>query len=159
MLSTHVPFISEMKHSKVDGAYCLGVFQNGKDPTTLLGGQTLNFHRVLSNMCYDLVTFLITAICFTSLNMCWHIRHLECLSILQFHNVFSHTLWALFLCVLTFFLYFSCVLKFFRPLCVLTYKVHMLTRFVLQHYARILCAILIQHFLILSHIKSIRSIG
>lgn len=26
------------KHSKVPGAYCLGVFQNGKDPTTLLGG-------------------------------------------------------------------------------------------------------------------------
>ncbi|CAN6176058.1 unnamed protein product [Urochloa humidicola] len=26
------------RHSKVDGAYCLGVFQNGKDPTTLLGG-------------------------------------------------------------------------------------------------------------------------
>ncbi|OAY65241.1 Aspartic proteinase-like protein 2 [Ananas comosus] len=25
-------------HSKVQGAYCLGVFQNGKDPTTLLGG-------------------------------------------------------------------------------------------------------------------------
>ncbi|CAM0906563.1 unnamed protein product [Alopecurus aequalis] len=25
-------------HSKVEGAYCLGVFQNGKDPTTLLGG-------------------------------------------------------------------------------------------------------------------------
>uniref|UniRef100_A0A803KY46 Peptidase A1 domain-containing protein n=1 Tax=Chenopodium quinoa TaxID=63459 RepID=A0A803KY46_CHEQI len=27
------------KHSKVPGAYCLGVFQNGKDPTTLLGGE------------------------------------------------------------------------------------------------------------------------
>ncbi|XP_047319985.1 aspartic proteinase 36-like [Impatiens glandulifera] len=26
------------RHSKVPGAYCLGVFQNGKDPTTLLGG-------------------------------------------------------------------------------------------------------------------------
>ncbi|KAJ3673043.1 hypothetical protein LUZ60_006417 [Juncus effusus] len=26
------------KHSKVEGGYCLGVFQNGKDPTTLLGG-------------------------------------------------------------------------------------------------------------------------
>ncbi|KAK1268545.1 Aspartic proteinase Asp1 [Acorus gramineus] len=26
------------RHSKVQGAYCLGVFQNGKDPTTLLGG-------------------------------------------------------------------------------------------------------------------------
>ncbi|KAK8949664.1 Aspartic proteinase Asp1 [Platanthera zijinensis] len=26
------------RHSKIDGAYCLGVFQNGKDPTTLLGG-------------------------------------------------------------------------------------------------------------------------
>ncbi|KAM3365013.1 hypothetical protein ACQJBY_015019 [Aegilops geniculata] len=26
------------RHSKVEGAYCLGVFQNGKDPTTLLGG-------------------------------------------------------------------------------------------------------------------------
>lgn len=26
------------RHSKVHGAYCLGVFQNGNDPTTLLGG-------------------------------------------------------------------------------------------------------------------------
>lgn len=26
------------KHAKVHGAYCLGIFQNGKDPTTLLGG-------------------------------------------------------------------------------------------------------------------------
>ncbi|XP_050206707.1 aspartic proteinase 36-like [Mercurialis annua] len=26
------------RHSKVHGAYCLGVFQNGHDPTTLLGG-------------------------------------------------------------------------------------------------------------------------
>lgn len=26
------------RHSKVNGAYCLGIFQNGKDPTTLLGG-------------------------------------------------------------------------------------------------------------------------
>lgn len=30
--------INFMKHSKEHGAYCLGVFQNGKDPTTLLGG-------------------------------------------------------------------------------------------------------------------------
>ncbi|KAM7263022.1 hypothetical protein ACFE04_000705 [Oxalis oulophora] len=26
------------RHSKVHGAYCLGIFQNGNDPTTLLGG-------------------------------------------------------------------------------------------------------------------------
>ncbi|KAG9151775.1 hypothetical protein Leryth_002056 [Lithospermum erythrorhizon] len=26
------------RHGKVRGAYCLGIFQNGKDPTTLLGG-------------------------------------------------------------------------------------------------------------------------
>ncbi|XP_023769843.1 aspartic proteinase 36 [Lactuca sativa] len=26
------------RHSRVTGAYCLGIFQNGKDPTTLLGG-------------------------------------------------------------------------------------------------------------------------
>ncbi|PWA98802.1 aspartic peptidase A1 family, Aspartic peptidase domain protein [Artemisia annua] len=26
------------RHSRVRGAYCLGIFQNGKDPTTLLGG-------------------------------------------------------------------------------------------------------------------------
>eukprot|EP01018_Ginkgo_biloba_P014800 Gb_30455 [translate_table: standard] len=26
------------RHSKVHGAYCLGIFKNGKDPTTLLGG-------------------------------------------------------------------------------------------------------------------------
>ncbi|XP_020580198.1 aspartic proteinase nepenthesin-2-like [Phalaenopsis equestris] len=26
------------RHSKIDGAYCLGIFQNGNDPTTLLGG-------------------------------------------------------------------------------------------------------------------------
>ncbi|XP_076889583.1 aspartic proteinase 36-like [Bidens hawaiensis] len=29
------------RHSKVRGAYCLGIFQNGKDPTTLLGGITV----------------------------------------------------------------------------------------------------------------------
>lgn len=27
-----------VKDSRVSGAYCLGIFQNGKDPTTLLGG-------------------------------------------------------------------------------------------------------------------------
>jgi len=32
-----------MKHSKVRGAYCLGIFQNGKDPTTLLGGNLFAF--------------------------------------------------------------------------------------------------------------------
>ncbi|CAN1135722.1 Aspartic proteinase 36 [Linum perenne] len=26
------------RHTKVSGAYCFGIFQNGKDPTTLLGG-------------------------------------------------------------------------------------------------------------------------
>uniref|UniRef100_A0A2P2J6A0 Peptidase A1 domain-containing protein n=1 Tax=Rhizophora mucronata TaxID=61149 RepID=A0A2P2J6A0_RHIMU len=26
------------RHTRVSGAYCLGIFQNGKDPTTLLGG-------------------------------------------------------------------------------------------------------------------------
>ncbi|EPS62720.1 hypothetical protein M569_12069, partial [Genlisea aurea] len=26
------------RHSKLPGSYCLGIFQNGKDPTTLLGG-------------------------------------------------------------------------------------------------------------------------
>ncbi|XP_038715791.1 aspartic proteinase 39 isoform X1 [Tripterygium wilfordii] len=26
------------RHTKVSGGYCLGIFQNGKDPTTLLGG-------------------------------------------------------------------------------------------------------------------------
>ncbi|GAB2293824.1 hypothetical protein Dimus_028037 [Dionaea muscipula] len=26
------------RHTRVRGAYCLGIFQNGKDPTTLLGG-------------------------------------------------------------------------------------------------------------------------
>ncbi|GAB2282668.1 hypothetical protein Dimus_017205 [Dionaea muscipula] len=26
------------RHTKVHGAYCLGIFQNGRDPTTLLGG-------------------------------------------------------------------------------------------------------------------------
>ena len=30
-----------VKHSKVHGAYCLGIFQNEKDPTTLLGGNVL----------------------------------------------------------------------------------------------------------------------
>ncbi|KAA3473822.1 aspartic proteinase-like protein 2 [Gossypium australe] len=30
-------YILFMKHSKVQGAYCLGIFQNGMDPTTLLG--------------------------------------------------------------------------------------------------------------------------
>jgi len=32
-----------VKHSKVRGAYCLGIFQNGKDPTTLLGGNFISF--------------------------------------------------------------------------------------------------------------------
>jgi hypothetical protein len=27
-----------LKHTKVSGAYCLGIFQNGNDLTTLLGG-------------------------------------------------------------------------------------------------------------------------
>ena len=34
---------SLLKHSKVRGAYCLGIFQNGKDPTTLLGGNLFTF--------------------------------------------------------------------------------------------------------------------
>lgn len=41
----------EIKHSKVEGAYCLGVFQNGKDPTTLLGGKALNSSRSFKNIC------------------------------------------------------------------------------------------------------------
>ncbi|XP_010271625.1 PREDICTED: aspartic proteinase PCS1-like isoform X2 [Nelumbo nucifera] len=32
------------RHSKVRGAYCLGIFQNGKDPTTLLGAPSA-YHR------------------------------------------------------------------------------------------------------------------
>lgn len=43
----HYPYFfmwySFVKHSKVRGAYCLGVFQNGKDPTTLLGGNLFTF--------------------------------------------------------------------------------------------------------------------
>ena len=37
-LSLFFMWLSFMKHSKVRGAYCLGVFSNGNDPTTLLGG-------------------------------------------------------------------------------------------------------------------------
>ena len=38
LLSLFFMWLSFMKHSKVRGAYCLGVFSNGNDPTTLLGG-------------------------------------------------------------------------------------------------------------------------
>jgi hypothetical protein len=31
-------FLVLLKHTKVSGAYCLGIFPNGDDPTTLLGG-------------------------------------------------------------------------------------------------------------------------
>jgi hypothetical protein len=37
------------RHSKVEGAYCLGVFQNGKDPTTLLGGKIFNSWSLTRN--------------------------------------------------------------------------------------------------------------
>ncbi|KAI4326046.1 hypothetical protein MLD38_031399 [Melastoma candidum] len=30
--------VAGVEHSEVHGAYCLGIFQNGKDPTTLLRG-------------------------------------------------------------------------------------------------------------------------
>ena len=65
MLSAHVVFFSnfEIKHSKVEGAYCLGVFQNGKDPTTLLGGKALNFTRTSRNSHSNLSAFLICVIC------------------------------------------------------------------------------------------------
>lgn len=39
----------KIKHSKVEGAYCLGVFQNGKDPTTLLGGKIFNSWSLTRN--------------------------------------------------------------------------------------------------------------
>jgi hypothetical protein len=50
-----------MKHSKVEGAYCLGVFQNGKDPTTLLGGKALNFSRSFKKFAFQ--SFYICYIC------------------------------------------------------------------------------------------------
>ena len=33
--SSHQP---SLQHTKVSGAYCLGIFKNGNDQTTLLGG-------------------------------------------------------------------------------------------------------------------------
>jgi hypothetical protein len=63
VLSAHVVSFSnfEMKHSKVEGAYCLGVFQNGKDPTTLLGGKALNFSRSFKKFAFQ--SFYICYIC------------------------------------------------------------------------------------------------
>lgn len=46
--------LSLMKHSKVRGAYCLGVFQNGKDLTTLLGGILFTCHSILVLPFHDL---------------------------------------------------------------------------------------------------------
>ncbi|WOL00571.1 hypothetical protein Cni_G09284 [Canna indica] len=45
------------RHSKVRGAYCLGVFQNGKDPTTLLGGIIVRNTLVTYDRQYERIGF------------------------------------------------------------------------------------------------------
>ncbi|XP_057449579.1 aspartic proteinase 36-like [Lotus japonicus] len=47
-------------HSKVRGAYCLGVFSNGKDPTTLLGGIVVRNTLVIYDREHTKVGFLKT---------------------------------------------------------------------------------------------------
>lgn len=39
---------SLLQHTKVSGAYCLGIFKNGNDQTTLLGGM-VKFHWIVDN--------------------------------------------------------------------------------------------------------------
>ncbi|XP_023754333.1 aspartic proteinase 36 [Lactuca sativa] len=45
------------RHSRVHGAYCLGVFQNGKDPTTLLGGIIVRNTFVMYDREHDKIGF------------------------------------------------------------------------------------------------------
>ncbi|KAH7850984.1 hypothetical protein Vadar_005569 [Vaccinium darrowii] len=45
------------RHSKVHGAYCLGIFQNGKDPTTLLGGIVVRNTLVMYDREHDKIGF------------------------------------------------------------------------------------------------------
>lgn len=45
------------RHSKVHGAYCLGIFQNGKDPTTLLGGIIVRNTLVMYDREHDKIGF------------------------------------------------------------------------------------------------------
>ncbi|KAB2626527.1 aspartic proteinase nepenthesin-1-like [Pyrus ussuriensis x Pyrus communis] len=45
------------RHSKVRGAYCLGIFQNGKDPTTLLGGIVVRNTLVMYDRAHSKIGF------------------------------------------------------------------------------------------------------
>ncbi|XP_060208866.1 aspartic proteinase 36-like isoform X1 [Lycium barbarum] len=45
------------RHSKVHGAYCLGIFQNGKDATTLLGGIIVRNTLVTYDRQHELIGF------------------------------------------------------------------------------------------------------
>ncbi|CAN6562891.1 unnamed protein product [Malus baccata var. baccata] len=45
------------RHSKVHGAYCLGIFQNGKDPTTLLGGIVVRNTLVMYDRAHSKIGF------------------------------------------------------------------------------------------------------
>ncbi|XP_049364078.1 aspartic proteinase 36-like isoform X2 [Solanum verrucosum] len=45
------------RHSKVRGAYCLGIFQNGKDATTLLGGIIVRNTLVMYDRQHEMVGF------------------------------------------------------------------------------------------------------
>lgn len=38
MVYTFSSYRPSLQHTKVSGAYCLGIFKNGNDQTTLLGG-------------------------------------------------------------------------------------------------------------------------
>ncbi|KAL3631701.1 hypothetical protein CASFOL_024685 [Castilleja foliolosa] len=48
------------RHSKVHGSYCLGIFQNGKDPTTLLGGIIVRNTLVTYDREHEKIGFLKT---------------------------------------------------------------------------------------------------
>ncbi|KAL7224157.1 hypothetical protein ACSBR1_025589 [Camellia fascicularis] len=45
------------RHSKAHGAYCLGIFQNGKDPTTLLGGIVVRNTLVMYDRKHEKIGF------------------------------------------------------------------------------------------------------
>ncbi|XP_076952623.1 uncharacterized protein LOC143626396 [Bidens hawaiensis] len=48
------------RHSRVRGAYCLGIFQNAKDPTTILGGIIVRNTLVMYDRENDKIGFLKT---------------------------------------------------------------------------------------------------
>lgn len=89
---SHYFFIFVIQHSKVRGAYCLGVFQNGKDPTTLLGGTFITI------MCFN-VNCLMSICMYThththTLTYCYYHWQSSLISplllFLWFHDILCH---------------------------------------------------------------------